>query len=77
MNRQLRRLWASGGLIGVPLCCGRSVVGSAVVACRIAPELTRDRAWRAIELTSDGSYTLALRAQDGDLLTFGERKVTP
>jgi hypothetical protein len=72
MNRQLRRLWASGGPIGVPLCRGRSIFWSAVAGRRIAPELTRDRAWRAIEQPSDGSYTVTLRAQDGDLLTFGE-----
>ncbi len=28
-------------------------------------------------MTSDGSHPLTLRAQDGDLLTFGERKVAP
>jgi hypothetical protein len=64
-------------LIGVPLCRGRSIFWSAVAARHIAPELARDRAWRAIELTSDGSYTVTLRAQDGDLLTFAERKVAP
>jgi hypothetical protein len=43
-----------------------------VAGRRIALELTRDRAWRTIELTSDGSYTVTLRAQDGDLLTLGK-----
>jgi hypothetical protein len=77
IDRQLRRLWPSSGPIGVPLCRGRSIFWSAVAARRIAPELTRDRACRAIEQPSDASYTVPLRAQDGDLLTFAERKVAP
>jgi hypothetical protein len=77
INRQLRRLWSSSGPIRVPLCRGRSILWSVVAARRIALELTRDRAWRAIEQPSDGAYTLPLRAQDGDLLPFGERKATP
>src|SRR5258708_6371490 len=44
---------------------------------KVEPKATRDRAWRAIEQPSDGSYTVSLRAQDGYLLTFGERKVAP
>jgi hypothetical protein len=72
INRQLCRLWPSGGPVGVPLCRGGSVFWSAVAARHIAPEFARDRAWRAIELASDGSYTKALRAQNGDLLTFRE-----
>jgi nitrogen fixation protein FixH len=46
-----------------------------VAARRIALELTGDRGWRAIEPPGDGAYTLPLRAQDGDILAFGERKV--
>jgi hypothetical protein len=42
---------------------------------RIAPKLTRDSGWMAIEQPTDGSYTFPLRAQDGDLLTFGKRKI--
>jgi hypothetical protein len=77
INRQLRWLWPSGGPISVPLCRGRSIIQSTAAGRRIAPEFTRDRARRAIKLTSDGSHSLTLRAQDGDLLTFGERKVAP
>jgi hypothetical protein len=44
INRQLRRLWASGGLVGVPLCRGRPIFWSAVAGRRIALQLTRDRA---------------------------------
>src|SRR4051794_21630104 len=77
IDRQLRRLWPSGGPVSVPLCRGRTVFRSTVAARHIATEFTRDRGWSAIELTSDGSYTTTPRAQDGDLFTFGERKVAP
>jgi len=75
IDRQFRRLWPSGGPVSVPLCRGRSVFWSAVAGRRIALEFTRDRGWIPIELTSDGAYTVPLRAPDGDLLTFSERKV--
>jgi hypothetical protein len=48
-----------------------------MAARRIALKLTRDRGWMAIEQPTDGPYAFPLRVQDGDLLTFGERKGTP
>jgi hypothetical protein len=64
-------------LIRVPLSRRRSVFRSTVAAGRIAPEFTGDRGWGATKMTSNGSYAATLRAQDRDLLTFGERKIAP
>ena len=61
----------------MPLCCCRPINQSASAGRCIAPKLTRDRRWRAIELASDGAHTATLGAQDGEFLSFGERKVAP
>src|SRR5882762_9538019 len=77
VDRQLRWFWALCGSVCMPLCRGRSILPGAVALGGIAPELTRYRARRPVQLASNGSYAMPLRTQNRNLLTLGERKIAP
>jgi hypothetical protein len=57
----------------------RSACHCAVVALRVAAlrPSSRETMHGGRLIRPAGSYTVALRAQEGDLLPFGERKVAP
>ena len=73
--RQFRRLGTPRRGLRLPLRDTRPVVGLAAAGRGVAPQLARDRPGIALELPGDRTDALALRLQQRDLLTLGERQI--
>ena len=74
---ELGDLGPAGAPLGVPLGGRRPIDDMPAAGRRIAPQLTRDRRGRATHTAGDLAHPVLLDTQDGDLLAFGERQVTP
>jgi hypothetical protein len=72
VDRQLHRLGAAGGPVGMPLRGRRAVVELAAPRGGVAAQLARDRGRRASQTPSDLADTVPLRTQQGDLLPLHE-----
>ena len=76
IERELAGFWPLSRTGSMPLCVDRTVVEVSATGCRVAPDLSGDRAGRSPKLPGDGTDTYAPRALQSYFLTFCEGKAT-
>gem|GEM_PF-6152339 len=77
VRHQLRRLWSSGHQFRLPLCDRSSIFELPATRCSVSSQLSRDRGRATPDTTGDLSHPDALGPQKSDLLSLGERQVSP